>query len=73
MKTLVAIVKFTGYPDGKTPRLYEEGEEFEASNEYADMLLGKDEKLVREKPGPKPASVTKDDEPKTTAKSITKE
>lgn len=48
MKTVQIIEPFTGYPNGKDKRDFVVNEEPELSNEYADLLIGKD--LARELP-----------------------
>lgn len=61
MKTVHITEPFAGYPNGKDKRDFTLGEEVELSNEYADLIVGKD--LARELPAksaPKTSKGTED-------------
>ena len=42
MKTVTIVADFTGYPNGKTKRVFVTGETPELANDYADLLIAKD-------------------------------
>jgi hypothetical protein len=41
MRTVKILESFEGWPDGKSPKNFVQGDEVEVANDFADLIIGK--------------------------------